>query len=118
MVTLRQNEIEITKSQLTDLLKLEEHLYFKDDEEKIFYLTHKIPFISYLFTQIDNEPFYIIFQMEDYGIYFNDIEECFGICKIENNECYKCAEFYDNLAPTVRKFKKAYENNCMESLFE
>ena len=56
--------------------------------------------------------------MEDYGIYFNDIEECFGICKIENNECYKCAEFYDNLAPTVRKFKKAYEEKSIGLLLE
>ena len=101
---------------LTDLLKEEENLYFQNDEEKLFYLTYKIPFVSYQFTQIYNETFYIIFQMEDYGIYFNDIEETFGICKIENNECCKYAEFYDNLAPTVRKFKKAHENNNMESL--
>ncbi len=115
---MREFETKLVKLSLTNLLKEEENLYFQNDEEKLFYLTYKIPFISYRFTQIYNEPFYIIFQMEDYGIYFNDIEETFGICKIENNECHKCAEFYDNLAPTVRKFKKAYEEKSIDLLFE
>jgi len=114
---MRQNEIESTKLFLTDLLKVEENQYFKDEEEKIFYLTHKVPLTSYNFTFYD-EPFYIIFQINNWSIYYNDIEETFGISKIVNNQCNESVEFFDNLAPTVRIFKKAYEKNNMESVFE
>ena len=112
-----KNEIESMKLVLTDLLQIEENQFFQDDEEKIFYLTHKTPLISYHFVA-DNEPFYLVFQIDKYGIYFNDIEETFGICKIVNNECNDSAEFFDYLAPTVRKFKKAYEENNLESLLK
>jgi len=102
---------------LTDLLQIEENQFFQDDEEKIFYLTHKIPLKSYHFIA-DDEPFYLVFQIGMYGIYFNDIEETFGICKIVNNQCNDSAEFFDYLAPTVRKFKKAYEENNLEELLK
>jgi len=114
---MRQNEIESIRLFLTDLLKIEENQFFKDDEEKIFYLTHKIPLKSYHFIA-DDEPFYLVFQIGTHGIYFNDIEETFGICKIVNNQCNNSAEFFDYLAPTVRKFKKAYEENNLESLLK
>ena len=114
---MREIEIEIVKSFLTDLLIIEENQYFKDNEEKEFYLTHKIPMSTYVFT-FYNEPHYIIFQIDDWCIYYNDIEESFGISKIVNNKCYETIEFSDNLAPTVRKFKEAYEKNNMEGLFE
>ena len=112
---MRKNEIEAIKLYLIDLLKIEENQYFQDNTEKIYYLTHKIPFVAYHFTA-DNEPFYIFFKVDNYGIYFNDIEECFRICKIDNNECNEAAEFFDYLAPTVRKFKKAYEEKSIDFL--
>jgi len=114
---LKKNEIEIVKSFLTNLLITEENQYFKDDEEKEFYLAHKIPMKTYIFTFYD-EPLYIIFQIDDWCIYYNDIEESFGISKIVDNKCYESIEFSDNLAPTVRKFKEAYEKKNMEWLFE
>ena len=114
---LRKDEIETIKLYLTDLLKIEENKYFQDNTEKIYYLTHKIPLVAYHFTA-DNEPFYILLQVDNYAIYFNDIEECFGICKIDNNECDKAAEFFDYLAPTVRKFKKAYEEENIDLLLK
>ncbi|SFV57757.1 hypothetical protein MNB_SV-3-1396 [hydrothermal vent metagenome] len=114
---MRKNEIETVKLFLIDLLKIEENQYFKNNEEKIFYLKHKVSFTPYNFTFYD-EPFYIICQINNWGIYYNDIEETFGICKIVNNECNESVEFFDNLAPTVRKIKTAYEENNMNSLFK
>lgn len=112
---MREHETESIKLHLTNLLKIEESKYFENKEEKIFYLEHKVPLIAHYFT-VQNEPFYLIFKTKGYGIYFNDIEEGFGICKIDNEKCKKYAEFFDNLAPTVRKFKKAYEKNSLELL--
>ena len=116
---MTKNKFQIVNTYLKEVLKTEETMYFKDREEKDFYFLHKIIPTPYLFTDFYHEHFYVIFQIDRYGIYYNDIEEDFGICKIESGQCNLNAEFCDaNLAPTVRRFKKAYENNNMKTLFE
>ncbi len=115
---MTKDEFQVTNSNLKEVLKTEENMYFKDKEERNFYFAHKIDPTPYLFTNFYHEYFYVIFQIDDYAIYYNDIEEDFGVCKIESDQCDLNTEFCDaNLAPTVRRFKKALEEDAMETLF-
>ena len=58
---------------------------------------------SKIHFKIEEEYFYIVLRYKNFAIYFNDIEEVFGICILDKDICTKNAEFYDNLNPTILK---------------
>jgi len=99
-----QNERDSLTEYLNQLLKNEEKVM--DDKIKEFYYKYKISLTSFYFPILYQEDFYLLFRYLDYGIYYNDIEECFGICKIENRLCFKHADFFESLYPTLKKFKE------------
>lgn len=96
-----KSEINDVKDYLIGLLQEEEKLLSKEANK--FYNKYSIPIIP-IYCPTYKEDFYLLLQYLDYGIYFNDVEEFFGICKIKNNQCLKNAEFYDSLNATVMKF--------------
>ncbi len=82
-----------------------------------FYEKNKIPYSPILFDGFYDEYFYLVFSYKEFGIYFNDIEETFGICKLDGNSCQKYIEFFDDLAPTVQKFQNLLLNNKLSQVF-
>jgi len=95
-----KSEVNDVKDYLIGLLKEEEKLLSKGTNK--FYNKYSIPIVPINFPTY-KEDFYLLLQYLDYGIYFNDVEEFFGICKIKDNQCSKSAEYYDSLNATVIK---------------
>jgi len=113
---MHKNEQNNIEKYLNKHLMNEENCLFNEDV-KIFYNHNKIKFELINFSNFYQEDFFIILKIDKYAIYFNDVEECFGICEIKKNECIKYADFFDTLAPTVQKFKIAYDEGKIENLF-
>ena len=110
------NEINDVKDYLNNVLKKEEQLL--NEKTKTFYYKYKIPLIPIFFPIFYKEDFFLILKYLNYGIYYNDIEETFGICKIVNNKCFKYADFSDNLNATINKFQELLTNNNLETLWD
>lgn len=109
-----KNEINEVEIYLNNLIKIEEKSF--DKNIKQFYDENKIHFILISFPSFYKEDFFLILKFLDYGIYYNDIEDTFGICKINNNQCLKYAEFFDDLSPTIQKFKDMILNKNLEEI--
>ena len=99
-----KNEVDDVKKYLLSLIKEEEKSLDKD--VKNFYIKHKIApkIIKIRYFENTYEPFFLILKFKNYGIYFNDIEETFGICRVTGDNCLEHSEYYDNLKPTLVKF--------------
>ena len=110
-----KNEIDEIKQYLSNLIKKEKD-YF-DEGIKRFFDKYKIDY-TLIYFPFYKENFYLILKFKNYGIYFNDIEEYFGICKIYNNECQKYADIDDNLSTTIKKLIEFYRNNRLDILFQ
>ncbi len=93
----------------------EEEKYFNNNIKQ-FYNEYKIVFTPIYFPSFYKENFFLVLKFKNFGIYHNDIEENFGICRIDNNECIKYAEFFDDITPTIQKFKNFILNNKLNEL--
>lgn len=102
------------KKYLFNLMKEEENSFKKSIE--IFYNKYKIEFRSVYIQNFYDENFFLVLEYGNYGIYFNDIEESYGICKLHNNDCILYAEFFDNLSPTIQKLMNLIENNSLDQI--
>ena len=107
-------------NQINDYLKetIKNELWGFTKELKKYYNDYKINPKRVFFEGFYNEEFYCILKYREYCIYFNDIEETFGICKIKNNICKYYAEFYDMLLPTIIKFRELIDKNTIEEIFK
>ena len=101
MWNLRTDEFEEVRSYLNKLLIKERVLF--DADGLAFYDHNRSVYKPILFRNGYNEHFFVILSYKEYGIYFNDIEESFGICKLDGGVCQAYAEYFDNLAPTIHK---------------
>jgi hypothetical protein len=96
------NEYREVRDYLENLIDNEEKKFFSRDTEN-FYKKYKVEFYPIAMTNACDEVFFLVLRFKEYGIYFNDVEEVFGICEIHDNKCINGAEFFDNLAPTIGK---------------
>jgi len=99
---------------LCNLIEKEEKLFNKNIKQ--FYYEYKIVFTPIFFPTFYKENFFLVLKFKNFGIYYNDIEEDFGICRIDNDECVKYAEFFDDLTPTIQKFKDFILNKRLDEL--
>jgi len=113
MITNESDEIK----KYLDVIILKNQTLFNQTTLK-FYETNKIPYVAIFFAKFYKEYFYLILSYQQFGIYFNDIEETFGICKVDNNICNQYIEFFDDLAPTVQKFQDLVSSNKLDQLFK
>ena len=112
---LKQEENNVL-SYLKTVLNKEEKLL--DKRVKNFYSKYRINITPIFFSVMYKENFYLLLKYLDYGIYFNDIENSFGICKIKDNKCVKYAEFFDSLNATLIKFQELLSNHKLEKVLE
>jgi coproporphyrinogen III oxidase len=90
-----KNEFNIIKKYLQEIINEEKHLLTSENTKK--FQKYNIEFYP-IFSKDDNEYFYLVARNIDRGIYFNDIEEQFGICDITaDNECQSCEEYDGSL---------------------
>ena len=101
-----KNAEEETKKYLTDLLRKEENIIEQRFLE--FYKKYKIQPFPISFKDSKEDFLLLLNYNNKLGIYFNDIEEFFGICRIKDNVCYDNSEFYDSLNPTIQKLFEFY----------
>ena len=113
---MQQNEIKSVESYLKKLLEKEQ----KGIEKKYqsFYERKRIKPKIYTVNYLDaKEYFYVILKDKKYGIYFNDIEETFGVCKINNRLIENYAEFSnDSLNGALSKMHELIESGTMEEV--
>ena len=96
-----KKEIDVIKKYLPDIIE-EEKTLLTDENIKKF----KLYIIEYslIYSKEDNEYFFLIARNGNRGIYFNDIEEEFGICDITvDNECQSCEEYDGSLNSVLNK---------------
>jgi hypothetical protein len=102
---MQKYEFDDVKIYLKNIL-LEEEM---ESENIVFFKENFVDFIPLEFNYLGNsEFFFIIIKIDEYAIYFNDIEEDFGICKIYNQKCTEYAEYYSYLNPTISKLKALF----------
>lgn len=90
-----KNEFNIIKKYLPGIINEEKYLLTNENIKKFQkYIIEIYP----IFSKDDDEYFYLIARNIDRGIYFNDVEEQFGICDITiDNECQSCEEYDGSL---------------------
>jgi hypothetical protein len=112
---MKNNEEKEVEEYLKKLISKE--LSFFDDDKLEFYSMCKINFKKARFERYPNEKFFVLMMHSKYGIYFNDIEEGFGICKFFNEKCIMHAEFSnDTLYGTIERFQELILNDNMDEV--
>ena len=72
------------------------------EEYELFYEKYRINPVIRSFLYLGSEEyFFVILKYQGYGIYFNDIEEEFGVCRLNHNPIDEYAEFDGSLNGTV-----------------
>jgi len=95
------DEINEVKEYLIKIIEKEKLIF--DKRELSFYYKNKINFIPIFFENFYDEYFFVILKFNKFYIYYNDIEEIFGICEINNGKVVTSMEFFDDLYPTIKK---------------
>ena len=93
----------MNKSETQDNIRLYLNDIILDEQQNIiekyksFYEKNRINPVMQPFLYMDiDEYFFIILEYQGYGVYFNDIEEGFGVCRLNHNLIDEYAEFANN----------------------
>ena len=115
---MRKNEIKSISIYLKNIIEGEEKGIIS--KYKLFYEKNKIVPKEKLFIYLgEEEYFFILLKDKGYGIYFNDIEEGFGVCKLDNDPITIYAEFSnDSLNGAIVRFNELLKDGTINDVLK